>query len=129
MSVEHGASAPTEATKVVIPPNAKKPQDHKKSKAQLEAEAASISVEYAGDTYTFERDAFDDVDLLELISDMMDNSVKLPQVMRTILGPDQWAKFKNTNRNVKGRVPLEHLRDLFGLIDEAAGKSSASPTS
>lgn len=117
------------APKVVIPANAKKPTDHKKSKAQLEAEGANISVEYAGDTYTFERDAFDDVELLELIADLIDNGVKLPQVVRTILGPDQWEQFKNTNRDKKGRVPSEHLQALFGLIDEAAGKSFASPTS
>lgn len=115
-----------------IPAGAKKPQDHqlkKKSAAQLEAENSDILVEYAGETYTIERDVVNDVELLELIADMTTNPILLSKVVRTILGVKQWAKFKDNNRNESGRVPAKHLHELFDAIDTAVGKSAASPTS
>ena len=120
-----------ETPKVVIPANAKKPSDHKKSAALAKAEAQStnIVIEYNGITYVLEREVIDDVELLELIGDMTSNPILLPKVVRSILGLDQWAKFKDSNRNDAGRVPSERMRELFELLDAAAGKSSASPAS
>jgi len=40
-----------------------------------------------------------------------------------MLGLVQWAAFKDSHRNAKGRVPSDELRSLFEAIDDAAGKS------
>lgn len=122
-----------ETPKVVIPPNAKQPQDHKKPKksaAQLEAEGSDIPLEYAGQTYIIERAALDDVELLELVGDLADgDAMLLPKIVRKVLGAAQWKKFKDANRDDAGRIPSERLQELFTIVDDAAGKSSASPTS
>ena len=117
--------------KVAIPEGAKKPTDHKKSVelAKAEAQGTDIVIEYNGITYVLEREVIDDVELLELIGDMTSNPILLPKVIRTILGLDQWAKFKDSNRNEAGRIPSGCMRELFELLDTAAGKSSASPAS
>lgn len=109
-----------------VPQDHKKPADHA---AKAEAEALDLSVEHNEVTYVIEREVVNDVEILELIGDMAENSLLLPKVVRTMLGTAQWAKFKDTNRNDAGRVPIERLQELFEALDDAAGKSSASPTS
>jgi len=115
--------------KVVIPEGAKKPQDHKKPAAQIEAEELDLVVEYNEVKYTLKREVLDDVDLFELIADMVENPILLPRVIKQILGTDQWDEFKNSNRNEAGRVTLNHLNNFFAKIDVSMGKSVASPTS
>jgi hypothetical protein len=103
-----------------VPSTAKKPADHA---AKAEAKGEDIAFDHDGVTYTIERDVVDDVEILELIGDMTTNPILLPKVVRTMLGPDQWAAFKDSHRNAKGRVPSDELRGLFEAIDDAAGKS------
>lgn len=116
-------------TPVVIPPNAKQPQDHKKSAAQIEAENAVITVKHSGVTYKIERDSMDDVELMESLADLETNPLLLGRIVRKIVGEEQWDKFLSANRNDKGRVPSGKLGELFQSIDESVGKSKASPTS
>jgi len=104
-----------------VPETAKKPQDHKAAKA--EAKGEDIAFDHDGVTYTIERDVADDVEILELIGDMTTNPILLPKVVRTMLGLVQWAAFKDSHRNAKGRIPSDELRRLFEAIDDAAGKS------
>jgi len=106
---------------MAIPSTAKKPDDHKAARA--EAQGEDITFVHDGVTYTIERDVVDDVEILELIGDMTTNPILLPKVVRTMLGAAQWAAFKDSHRNAKGRVPSDELRGLFEAIDDAAGKS------
>lgn len=118
--------------KVVIPRTARKPQDHLKAvtKAKAEATGMNLSIEFTGVTYIIDREVIDDTELMELIADMQNNPVFLTKVVRSILGTDQWAKFLASNRDKKsGRVPTAPLWAIFNILDDALGKSSASPTS
>jgi hypothetical protein len=112
-------SAQTAAKK---PDTAKRPQDHKAVKA--EANGDDITFTHDGADYTLERDVVDDVETLELIGDMQSSPVMMPKVVRTMLGAAQWAAFKDSHRNAKGRIPSDELRRLFESIDDAAGKSA-----
>lgn len=105
-----------------VPSTAKKPADHAKA-AKAEAKGEDIAFDHDGVTYTIERDVMDDVEILELIGDMTTNPILLPKVVRTMLGTDQWAAFKDAHRNAKGRVPSDELMGLFEALDDAAGKS------
>lgn len=107
------------------PKGAKQPQDHKVAKA--DAQRLDVTVEYSGVTYTIEADAFNDVELLEWITDMQDGQPHLIAVIvRKALGPTQWAQFKESNRDKDGRISGEHAGNLFELIDEALGNLPAS---
>ena len=103
-----------------VPETAKKPADRA---VKAEAKGEDITFDHDEVTYTMERDVVDDVEILELIGDMTTNPILLPKVVRTMLGPDQWAVFKDAHRNTKGRIPSNELRRLFESIDDAAGKS------
>lgn len=106
---------------MTAPSTVKKPADHMAAKA--EANGEDIAFDLDGVTYTMERDVVDDVEILELIGDMTTNPILMPKVVRTMLGPVQWAAYKDAHRNAKGRVPSDELRRLFEAIDDAAGKS------
>lgn len=106
---------------MAVPSTAKKPTDHA---AKAEAKGEDIAFDHDGVTYTMERDVVDDVEILELIGDMTTNPILLPKVVRTMLGPVQWAKFKDSHRNSKGRIPVDQLNHLFESMDDAAGKSA-----
>lgn len=106
---------------MAVPSTVKKPDDHKAAKA--EAKGEDIAFDLDGVTYTMERDVVDDVEILELIGDMTTNPILMPKVVRTMLGPVQWAAYKDAHRNAKGRIPSDELRRLFEAIDDAAGKA------
>jgi sulfur carrier protein ThiS len=106
-----------------VMPAPKKPQDRL---AKAEARDESVAVEFNGQTYELDNELFNDVEILEMIGDMEENPLLLPKLVRTILGPEQWAAFKDANRNEKGRVPGERLNELFEAMDAAVGNSAAS---
>ena len=108
---------------MAVPSTAKTPTDHAAKAAKAEAKGEDIAFDHDGVTYAIERDVVDDVEILELIGDMTTNPILLPKVVRTMLGTAQWAAFKDSHRNAKGRVPSDELRGLFEAIDDAAGKS------
>lgn len=110
-----------------VPATAKKPADRQAKKNEAKPdEAQSIDFEWGGHTYTVPAEAFDDVEILELLEDEKNLSV-----VRQILGSDQWSEWKDRNRNAAGRVPAEPLGEFLGALFEAVGQgnSPASPTS
>jgi hypothetical protein len=111
---------PVKENTMAVPSTAKKPADHA---AKAEAKGEDITFDHDEVTYTIERDVVDDVEVLELIGDMTENPILLPKVVHTMLGPDQWAAFKDAHRNAKGRVPSDELNRLFETLDNAVGKS------
>lgn len=110
-----------------IPATAKKPSDRQAKKNEAAPdEAQDIDFEWGGHTYTIPAEAFDDVEILELLEDEKNLSV-----VRQILGPVQWGEWKDRNRTATGRVPAEPLVEFLEALFGAAGQgnSPASPTS
>jgi len=107
------------------PKKARQPADHA---AKAEAKGDDITIDYGGVVYVIERAVVNDANLVDMIADMMDNPVLLPRVVRTMLGPEQWARFKTAASDKDGRLPLERLGELFQALDDAAGKSVTSPS-
>ncbi|MCF3174789.1 hypothetical protein IPZ61_15835 [Streptomyces sioyaensis] len=73
-----------------------------------DATGAATAVEFNGDTYQVPPAEDWDLDVLEAIDDS-----KMTLALRALLGDEQYAKFRATNKKV---------RDL-GAFFEAAGKS------
>lgn len=110
-----------------VPANAKKPSDRQAKKNEAEPdEAVDIEFEWDGDTYVIPADAFDDVEILELLEDEKNLSV-----VRQILGAEQWSAWKDRNRGASGRVSAGPLAAFLEALFSAAGQgnSPASPTS
>ena len=109
-----------------VPATAKKPSDRQAKKNEAAPdEAQDIAFEWGGYTYTIPAEAFDDVEILELLEDE-----KHLLVVRQILG-SQWGEWKDRNRNASGRVPAEPLVEFLEALFAAVGQgnSPASPTS
>jgi hypothetical protein len=82
------------------------------------------AVEYDGKTYTIDTDASGDVELIEALAELDEgNQLVLPRVVRSLVGEDQYAAFKEAVRDPEtGRVPMASLRDFFRQIDAALGE-------
>lgn len=90
----------------------KKPQD-RKTKAD-----APLTAEVGGRTWTVERDAMDDFELLEDLGEVeAGNAARLPRVLRRLLGADQYREAMDHLRDDAGKVGVEaganFVRDLF----------------
>lgn len=91
-----------------IPPNVEQPQDRQPSALEREARGAeTVTVEYAGESYTFPG-SLDDADgeVLEAVDDK-----KLSYALRGLLDEHQWKRFKATKPKV---------RDYAGLFEAYA---------
>lgn len=83
-----------------------------------EAEELKVySFEYDGDKYVFDKSTVDDVEVYEA---MEDGKMAVP--LRTILGAEQWAKFKSKKRTVEelGRM----LEAMYASIGVDSGESA-----
>lgn len=82
------------------------------------------SVEYEGKTYDIDPDATGDVELIEALAELDEgNQLVLPRIVRSLIGDDQYADFKNAARDAAtGRVPMAKLREFFREIDSALGE-------
>jgi len=115
-------------------PDGKQPQDRKPKAvdaAKAEATDAPLTLEFEGVTYIVDREAFNDVEVMENIGDMQQGQpYLLPIIVRSMLGDAQWQQFKKAARDPKtGRVSGEKLAELFSVLDDAAGNLDASPGS
>lgn len=109
-------------------PAPRKPQDHL---VKAEAQQADIVFDYAGEHYTIKRANADNLELMEFVEDE-----KYFSAIRGYLGPDQWAKWKDSVRLEDGRVPTEPFEPFMNALMVAIGggsaespNSAASPTS
>lgn len=98
----------------------KQPQDHKPkaSAAKGEATEQSIKVEYQGNTYEIDRANANNLELLELTEDE-----KYISAIKGYLGAAQWAKWKDSVRDEKGRVPADGFEDFLNAVMVAIGGS------
>lgn len=96
-----------------VPAGAKKPQDRQ---AKAEAKGEDLVVVHNGDEYTIDRDAADNVEVLELIEDE-----KYISAIRAYVGPEQWVRWKEANRDDAGRVPRAAFEEFLDLAMGAIG--------
>ena len=107
-----------------IPEGAKKPTDRQ---PKAEARGDVITVEHKGATYEIDRDNADNLELMEFIED--EQYIK---ATRGYLGADQWAKWKDANRDEKGRVRSADFESFLNTVMSAIGgqgNSSGSASS
>ncbi len=91
------------------------------ARAALKAEAVeetTVSFEYDGVEYVLDRDAINDVDVIEAFEDN-----KVATALRTILGPEQWAAFKSRKRTMTELGELSVA--LFAAFGTSPGESGA----
>ena len=96
-----------------IPEGAKKPTDRA---AKAEAKAQFIELDYNGDHYVIDRDNADNLELMEFVEDE-----KYITAIRGYLGPDQWGKWKDANRDAKGRVTTAEFEAFLNKVMAAIG--------
>ena len=105
-----------------IPEGAKKPTDRQ---AKAEALGQFIEFDHDGQHYAIDRDNDNNLELKEFTED--GDYIK---AIRGYLGADQWAKFKDANRDEKGRVDAEAFEPFLNAVMAAiGGGSQESPNS
>lgn len=107
--------------KTTIPATAKQPQDRQ---AKAEAKREDIIVEHNGDEYTIDREAANNVEILELIEDE-----KYISALRAYLGSEQWGRWKDANRDDAGRVPQSAFEEFLNAAMSSIGGEGNSAAS
>lgn len=86
-------------------------------------------VDFEGTQYFVEKDAVNDLDVMEDLADIQadpeQNSAMMVRVIRKIVGREQWNKFKDSQRNEAGRVTGDNLEAFINKIFRAVGASDA----
>lgn len=67
----------------------------------------------AGFEYQVDPDALNDMELMETIAEVDDNPLKLPKVIRLVLGDAQKKAFYDHYRNDSGKVPVDVISAAF----------------
>lgn len=67
----------------------------------------------AGFEYQVDPVALDDMELLEDIAEVENNPLKLPKVIRSVLGDAQKNAFYDHYRNESGKVPVDVISAAF----------------
>lgn len=84
-------------------------------------EAETVSVEFAGETYTWPVDRMDDLDLLQLFA-----TGRVIDATRWLLGEDDWARFRASVASEDGRVPMSRTKEFVEAVAEPLGNFAAS---
>lgn len=105
------------------PKNAKQPQDRQ---AKAEAKRAQfIELDFEGEHYIIDRANAENLELMEFVED--EQYIK---AIRGYVGPDQWAKFKDANRDEQGRVSPDSFEPfLTAVMSAIGGGPESSPNS
>lgn len=82
-----------------------------KTKMALLLDGDVTVMEYKGEKYRVSRTAMDDLELVEMLEDE-----KYISAVRKILGPKQWAAFKEAARADDGRIPMVELEGLLKAV-------------
>lgn len=109
----------------VIPPGAKRPEDHK-SKGEDDETPEDVVVTIRGVELTIPGDAMDDFELLDDLYelDAKKNPARLPAVMKRLVGDDQWGDIMDALRGPNGRVSVERGAEFVGEVLEAINPNS-----
>lgn len=112
--------------KPTIPANAKKPQDRQTAKKDVLPDA--VHVEWEGQDYTIESEAFADAEVLEyLVEAQAGQGQYFILALKTLLGPQQWVQYKqHTKANAdSGRVSSQAAREFFEHVMKAGGSGNS----
>jgi hypothetical protein len=116
----------TEKKTPTIPANAKKPQDRQTAKADVVKPAATV-VTWHDHEYSVDADAFNDLEVLEYITEAQSN--EQPQLfvlaLKAVLGKTEYNRYKNNARGENGRVSVEDAGAFFSAIMEAANQGNS----
>lgn len=99
-----------------VPKNAKQPQDRA---IKAEAKGQHVEFDYEGVAYSIDRDNADNLEILEFVED-----AQYIKAIRGYLGVEQWAKWKDANRDDKGRVSAGHFEPFVQACMDALGGGS-----
>jgi hypothetical protein len=97
-------------------PAPKKPTDRQ---AKAEARSQFIELDHDGEHYVIDRENADNLELMEFVEDG-----QYIKAIRGYLGLDQWAKFKDSHRDDKGRVTTDDFEAFLNAVMEAIGGNS-----
>ena len=75
----------------------------------------------SGFAFQFEKDVMDDMELVESLADLDEDPLKLPKVIRMVLGEDQKKALYDHCRAENGRVPVEKASAEFVEILSSVG--------
>lgn len=93
--------------------------------APEKVKVAKALVDFEGTQYFIEKDAVNDLDVMENLaeiqSDPENNSAMMILVIRKIVGREQWNKFKESQRTETGRVTGDNLEAFINKIFKAVG--------
>lgn len=108
------------ASRAKVPAGAKVPQDHRSAKDEVEA-PDYYDFEWKGHTYRVEREALDDVEVMEYLTDQ--NTVG---ALKLMLGQKLWDTYKKNNRDENtGRVKATEATDFVNhIFEELNAKNS-----
>lgn len=67
----------------------------------------------AGFEYQVDPDALNDMELMENLAEVDETPLKLPKVIRAVLGDSQKKAFYDHYRNENGKVPVDAISDAF----------------
>ena len=80
----------------------------------------------SGFTFSISDETLNNYELLEVISVVDDNPLKLPQLMNMLLGSEQAKKLKDHVRTEKGFVPMDVIQGEIMEIFQSGPKSKNS---
>lgn len=71
-----------------------------------------------------DEEAFDDMEVLDMLSELADDALVLPRLLTKTLGKDGKRALYDFVRNDKGRVPPEKAMTLFEEVMRLAGDNA-----
>lgn len=87
---------------------------------KVEADPKPVEFTFDGVDYTVDPEAANDLELLEALEDG-----KYITAIRSYLGADQWAQFKDSQRNDAGRVSADKTEAFLNALMEAVGQGNS----
>lgn len=105
----------------------KRPEDHKPKveKPKAEKTEGGWKVSHKGATVTVPEDAFDDFELMDDLGQVeKGNAVRLPSLLKRLVGDDGYLVVMDALRDKRGKVPLEAGAEFVGEVLGAINPNS-----
>jgi hypothetical protein len=90
-----------------------------KSHARKQSDNNMEKVIIKGKTFKIDKDSFNDLEVLEALNELENgNALVLPQLIKKIVGNENYTRILSVLKDEKGRVPIESVADLFIKLSE-----------
>lgn len=73
--------------------------------------------------YEIDSECLDDMEMLELLSEMIDNPMYLPKVCEKLLGKEQKKRLYDHYRDESGRVPVSEISTAIDEMFKGIGNT------